>query len=66
VLTIYLDRLRSNDPVTGATVTVETPVGSVDAVAEHDGTYTLAAPWSALPGRHDLSSRLRATAQPRC
>ena len=53
-LTIYLDRLRSNDPVTGATVTVETPVGSVDAVAEHDGTYTLAAPWSALPGRHDL------------
>ncbi len=30
-LTIYLDRLRSNDPVTGATVTVETPAGSVDA-----------------------------------
>ena len=53
-LTIYLDRLRSNDPVTGATVTVETPIGSVDAVAEHDGTYTLAAPWSALPGRHVL------------
>jgi len=46
VLTIYLDRLRSNDPVAGATVTVETPAGSLDAVAAHDGTYSLAAPWS--------------------
>ena len=45
VLTIYLDRLRSNDPVAGATVTVETPAGSLDAVAAHDGTYSLAAPW---------------------
>ena len=39
VLTIYLDRLRSNDPVAGATVTVESPAGSLDAAAEHDGTY---------------------------
>ena len=54
VLTIYLDRLRSNDPVAGATVTVETPAGSLDAVAEHDGTYSLAAPWSTQAGRHDL------------
>ena len=54
VLTIYLDRLRSNDPVAGATVTVETPAGSLDATAEHDGTYWLAAPWSAQSGRHDL------------
>ena len=54
VLTIYLDRLRSNDPVAGATVTVETPAGSLDAVAEHHGTYSLAAPWSTQAGRHDL------------
>jgi hypothetical protein len=54
VLTIYLDRLRSNDPVAGATVTVETPAGSLDAVAAHDGTYSLAAPWSTQAGRHDL------------
>src|SRR3954452_13846898 len=54
VLTIYLDRLRSNDPVAGATVTVETPVGSLDAVADHVGTYSLVAPWSTQAGRHDL------------
>jgi membrane fusion protein, heavy metal efflux system len=54
VLTIYLDRLRSNDPVVGATVTVDTPAGSLDAVAEHHGTYSLAAPWSTQAGRHDL------------
>ena len=65
-LTIYLDRLRSNDPVTGATVTVETPVGSVDA------SQSMTAPTrSPRPGRRcravmTSSSRLRATAQPRC
>ena len=54
VLTIYLDRLRSNDPVADATVTVETSAGSLDAVADHHGTYSLAAPWSTQAGRHDL------------
>jgi len=54
VLTIYLDRLRSNDPVADATVTVETPGGSLEAVADHHGTYSLAAPWSTQAGRHDL------------
>lgn len=53
-LTVYLDRRSSNEPVTGATVSVETPAGSVDAVADLDGTYALAAPWSAQPGGHDL------------
>jgi membrane fusion protein, heavy metal efflux system len=54
VLTIYLDRLRSNDPVADATVTVETPGGSLEAVADHHGTYSLAAPWSTQAGQHDL------------
>lgn len=53
-LTVYLDRRSSNEPVIGATVSVETPAGSVDAVADLDGTYALAAPWSAQPGGHDL------------
>lgn len=53
-LTVYLDRRSSNEPVTGATVSVETPAGSVDAVADLEGTYALAAPWSAQPGGHDL------------
>ena len=53
-LTIYLDRLRTNDPVANAALTVETPAGSVVASPEPDGTYRLAAPWAIKPGRYDL------------
>jgi RND family efflux transporter MFP subunit len=53
-LTIYLDRLRTNDPVTNAAITVETPGGSVVASPEQDGTYKLPAPWSVASGRYDL------------
>lgn len=53
-LTIYVDRLRSNEPVTDATVTVETPVGSeTAALAKDRGIYELAAPW-AQAGSHAL------------
>ncbi len=54
VLTIYLDRLRTNNPVRNAAITVETPAGSIVASPEHDGTYRLPAPWAVTPGRHDL------------
>jgi membrane fusion protein, heavy metal efflux system len=53
-LTIYLDRLRTNDPIINAAITVETPAGSVVASPEHDGTYKLAAPWAIKPGRYGL------------
>jgi len=53
-LAIYLDHLRTNDPVTNTAVTVETAAGSVAASPEHDGTYKLAAPWAIAPGRYDL------------
>jgi RND family efflux transporter MFP subunit len=53
-LTIYLDHLRSNNPVTNAAITVETPAGSVVASPEQGGTYKLPAPWAATPGRYDL------------
>jgi RND family efflux transporter MFP subunit len=43
-LLIYLDRSETNEPVTGAQVTVETPDGSRDA-ALTDGVYRLAVPW---------------------
>src|SRR6516164_2716952 len=46
-LTIYLDHLRSNDPVTNATMAVETPAGSVVASPGPGGTYKLPAPWAA-------------------
>ncbi len=53
-LTIFLDRFATNAPVANAKITVETPSGSVDAVAAADETYRLPAPWSRAPGRYDL------------
>jgi cobalt-zinc-cadmium efflux system membrane fusion protein len=53
-LEIYLDRFATNEPVTGATIEVESPNGSVKAAAGADGTYRLAAPWLAKSGHTDL------------
>ncbi len=53
-LTIYLDRLATNEPVTDASIAVETPQGSVDAEQAADGSYRIAAPWSVAPGSYDL------------
>ena len=53
-MTIFLDRFASNEPVANATITVETPTGSVDAIPAADGIYNLTAPWSRTPGRYDL------------
>ena len=53
-LEIYLDRFATNEPVTGATLEVESPDGPVKAAAGADGTYRVAAPWLAKGGRRDL------------
>ncbi|ACA14760.1 efflux transporter, RND family, MFP subunit [Methylobacterium sp. 4-46] len=53
-LHLYLDRFATDEPVRGATLTVETPTGSVDATAAADGTYQLLAPWLQKPGHFDL------------
>jgi membrane fusion protein, heavy metal efflux system len=53
-LEIYLDRFTTNEPVTGATLEIESPNGPVKAVAGADGTYRVAAPWLAKGGRTDL------------
>jgi cobalt-zinc-cadmium efflux system membrane fusion protein len=53
-LEIYLDRFATNEPVTGATLEVESPDGPVKAAASADGTYRVAAPWLAKSGRTDL------------
>ena len=55
-LEIYLDRFATNEPVTGATIEVETPAGSVKATEGADGTYRVAAPWLAKRERTDSSS----------
>ena len=53
-LEIYLDRFATNEPVTGATLEVESPSGSVKAVEGAEGTYRVTAPWLANGGRTDL------------
>jgi len=53
-LTIYLDRFANGEPVTDASITVETPHGSVEARPAADGTYRLPAAWSSAPGHYDL------------
>lgn len=52
-LTIYLDRFRTNEPVKGAVIEIETPDGPKQAVAAED-RYRLDAPWTSAPGTHDL------------
>ena len=51
---IYLDRFATNEPVEAATVEVGEGDATATAEARPDGTYKLAAPWLARPGRHEL------------
>ncbi len=53
VITIYLDRFGTNEPVTGAAIEVETPAGAATAIAAGDA-YRMNAPWSERPGSYDL------------
>ncbi|MCX4197818.1 carboxypeptidase-like regulatory domain-containing protein, partial [Methylobacterium organophilum] len=59
-LTLFLDRFRTNEPVPGATIEVETPDGPRVATAMADGGYALPAPWLSKPGRHDLVATVTA------
>ncbi len=59
-LTLFLDRFRTNEPVPGATIEVETPDGPRVATATTDGGYALPAPWLSKPGRHDLVATVTA------
>ena len=52
-LAIYVDRFATNEPVEGAKIEVETPVGPATA-APSGAFYRLNAPWLTSPGRYDL------------
>lgn len=52
-LVIWLDRFATNEPVEGASISIETPDGPVEAKAE-GAIYRAPAAWAAKPGRHDL------------
>ena len=59
-LTLFLDRFRTNEPVPGATIEVETPDGPKVATATADGGYALPASWLLKPGRHELVATVTA------
>ena len=54
VLTIYLDRFATNEPVDGAAIEIETPAGPQKAEAKPGEPYRLDAPWAGKPGAYDL------------
>ncbi|MGL4811287.1 MAG: efflux RND transporter periplasmic adaptor subunit [Beijerinckiaceae bacterium] len=54
-LALYLDGFRDNAPVTGAQIEVDTPQGTQKAAEDVPGVYSLAAPWVAAPGLHNLA-----------
>lgn len=53
-LLIHLDRFATNEPVSGATIEVDTPAGPQSAEAAGEGVYRLAAPWAKGANRYDL------------
>ncbi len=53
-VTLYLDSFRTNEPIRGAVLEVETPEGPKAATETDEASYVLAAPWMTKPGSHDL------------
>ncbi|WP_024303456.1 hypothetical protein [Pseudogulbenkiania sp. MAI-1] len=53
-LTVYLDRYASNEPVSGATVEIESGSWKAVAQAAGDGSYRAKAPQFAKPGQYPL------------
>ncbi|MFH6786187.1 MULTISPECIES: efflux RND transporter periplasmic adaptor subunit [Methylobacterium] len=52
-LVLYLDRFATAEPITDATLEVETPDGPARAEASPDGSYRLPAPWLATRASKD-------------
>ena len=53
-LQLYLDRFQSGEPVSDATLEIDTPTGPATAQAAGPGAYRLLAPWLSKPGRYDV------------
>ncbi|SFK93967.1 efflux RND transporter periplasmic adaptor subunit [Methylorubrum salsuginis] len=53
-LSLYLDRAGTNEPVTDAAITAETPEGTAQAEAIPDGSYGLPAHWSTHAGEYEV------------
>ncbi|TGD97700.1 efflux RND transporter periplasmic adaptor subunit [Methylobacterium nonmethylotrophicum] len=54
ILSLYLDRIQSGEPVPGATLEIDTPAGTATAQPAAPGVYRLPAPWLNKPGHYDV------------
>lgn len=54
-LQIHLDAFRTNAPISGATIEIDTPSGQIMPTAKGEGAYTASAPFLATPGSYDLA-----------
>lgn len=56
-LVVHLDQFRTNEPVTGAEIEIDTPTGvlKTQPIAKDPGSYAVAAPFIANPGTYDLA-----------
>ena len=54
-LAIHLDRFATNEPVTAATIEVETLAGTVAAQPAGLGSWVIPAPWTEKSGEYDLT-----------
>lgn len=54
-LEIFLDSFKGNEPISGATLEIDGPSGTLTAEAAGEGTYVATAPWLTKPGSYDLA-----------
>lgn len=54
-LQIHLDAFRTNAPISGATIEIDTPSGLLLATAKGEGVYAVDAPFLEAPGSYDLA-----------
>lgn len=59
-LLIYLDRFETNEPVSDATVEIESGLNQATAAPAGAGIYQTSAPWLARPGRYPMVFTVRA------
>ena len=59
-VTIYLDRFRSNEPVPGAEIDVDTAGETLKAEPAGEGVYVIKPKWTGSPGNHDLAFTIQA------
>jgi len=60
VLVVYLDRFATNEPITGATITISLNGTALKAEPQPNGTYELAAPILKAPGLVEVVAEIEA------